>query len=67
MNFLPFRPECTRYTDGKPKRDLHLADRSLTSIQGGNYLSHDDQWDAVKHITPNFGMGINSNQEIEGS
>lgn len=30
------RPECTRYNDNTPKRDIHLADRALASTQNLN-------------------------------
>lgn len=30
------RPECTRYSDHTPKRDIHLADRALASTQNMN-------------------------------
>lgn len=30
------RPECTRYSDHKPKRNIHLADRALASTQNMN-------------------------------
>jgi hypothetical protein len=30
------RPECTRYNDNTPKRNIHLADRALASTQNMN-------------------------------
>lgn len=37
------RPECTRYSDHTPKRDIHLADRALASTQNMNILQMQQQ------------------------
>lgn len=37
------RPECTRYNDNTPKRDIHLADRVLASTQNMNLRQQQPQ------------------------
>jgi hypothetical protein len=45
------RPECTRYNDNTPKRNIHLADRALASTQNMNIQQMN---------TTNFTMGEKS-------
>lgn len=59
------RPECTRYNDNTPKRNIHLADRALASTQNMNIqqMNNNQFFNTTNLITsvpPNFTMGEKS-------
>lgn len=61
------RPECTRYNDNTPKRDIHLADRALASTQNINIQQMQKQnqdfikkTDIITSAPPTFTIGEKS-------
>ena len=68
------RPECTRYSDHTPKRNIHLADRALASTQNMNLRQQPQQLqpeqqqhqeflnttNLITSIPPTFTMGQQS-------
>lgn len=53
------RPECTRYNDNTPKRNIHLADRALASTQNMN-IQQMNNHNLITSVPPNFTMGEKS-------
>lgn len=59
------RPECTRYSDHTPKRDIYLADRALASTQNMNIqqMQHQEQQQQQQH-TPQHQEFLNTTNLI---